>query len=95
MTVAVLGKFTKQPADVMSYDFDYTPWLTDLSDTITSHTVTIDTGATIVSHAHQSGVIRVFVAGGTDGRQYKVTCTAVTAGGRTKQAEIIIKIKEV
>lgn len=95
MTVAILGKFVKQPADVLSYDFDYTPWLEDLDDTIVSHTMVIEPGATIVTHARQAGVIRVFVAGGTDGQQYKVTCTATTAGGRVKQAEIVIKIKEV
>lgn len=95
MTVAILGKFTKQPTDVLSYDIDYTPWLEDLDDTITSYTVAIETGATIVSHARQLGVIRVFVAGGTNGQQYKVTCTATTTGGRVKQAEIVIKVKEV
>lgn len=95
MTVAILGKFTKQPTDVLSYDIDYTPWLTDLGDTITSYTVAIEAGATIVSHGRQQGVIRTFVGGGTNGQQYKLTCTAVTTGGRTKQAEIIIKVKEV
>lgn len=92
--MAILGKFTKQPADVQDYDIDFSEYLTSQSDTAVSHTVSVDTGITIVTSALTSGVVKTFLSGGTNGRQYKLTATITTAGGRVKQAEIIIKVKE-
>lgn len=92
---SVLGRFTKQPADVLDYDFDYSDWLTDRGDTISTFTVTADAGITIGTTVHLSGVVKVFLSGGVDGGSYKITVTAVTTGGRTKQAEIQVKVKEI
>lgn len=92
---SVLGKFEKQPVDVLDYDFDYSDWLADRADTISTATITATTGVTVGSSTHTSGVVKVFISGGTDGQSYKITCTVVTTGGRTKQAEIVIKVKEV
>lgn len=91
----VLGRFYKQPVDVLDYDFDFSDWLTDRADTILSFTVTADTGLTVGDTSTVDGVVKVFLSGGTSGQQYKVTCTVVTNGGRTKQAELAIKVKEV
>lgn len=92
--MAILGKFTKQPADLIDYDIDYRDWLADRADTIASHTVEVDPGLTLDSSLEIAGVIKVFVGGGTDGVTYKVTCTVTTAGGRIKQAEISIAVRE-
>lgn len=91
----VLGKFEKQPADVLDYDFDYSDWLDDRSDTIATYNVVAETGLTVGLVTAISGVVKVFLSGGTDGQTYKVTCTVTTTGGRTKQAEISVKVKEV
>lgn len=100
--MAILGKFTKQPVEVLDYEFDFSAWLTDRSDTIASQTVTAATdtaGATaltISSISNASGVVHFFAAGGTDGAKYEVTCTITTASSpaRVKQAEILIYVKE-
>ena len=91
----ILGKFTKQPADVLDYDFDYSDWLDDRVDTIATQTVTADTGITVGTVSNASGVVKAWISGGTDGQTYKVTCTMTSAGGRIKQAEISIRVKEV
>lgn len=90
----ILGRFQKQPADVLDYDFDYSDWLADRADTISSISITADTGITVGTTAHVSGVVKVFLSGGTDGSSYKITSTVITTGGRTKQAEIVVKVKE-
>ena len=36
----------------------------------------------------------IFTSGGTDGETYKITVALTTTGGRVKQAEIKIKVKE-
>ena len=92
----VLGIFEKQPADVLDYDFDFSDWLADRGDTITSQTVvSSDAGLTVGSVSMVAGVVKAFVSGGTSGTKYKLTCTVVTDGGRTKQVEITLKVKEV
>lgn len=92
--MAVLGKFVKQPVDVQDYDFDFNDYLTASSDTAVSHTVTAETGLTVVGSTLNAGVVKVFVSGGADGSSYKVSATLTTSGGRVKQGDIIIKVKE-
>lgn len=92
--MSILGKFTKQPGDTQDYSISYVDWLAGMSDTGLSHTVTVDTGITLGSSTLSGGVVTVWLSGGTDGNTYKVTCTLTTTGGRVKQAEILVKVKE-
>lgn len=100
--MAILGKFTKQPIEVLDYEFDFSAWLADRADTIATPTVVAETATAgagelvISSITDLSGVVRFFAAGGTNGAKYKVTCTIVTASvpARTKQAELVIEIRE-
>lgn len=93
----ILDTFTQQPADILDYDIDYTDWLG--TDTLASHTVTADTGITIDTPASSiwgsSLKVKVWVSGGTTATTYKITVTVVTAGGRTKQDEFRVKVREV
>lgn len=93
--MGVLGKFVKQPADVQDYDFDFTEYLSSQGDTAASHTASAESGITILSSSMSSGVVKVFLSGGSDGNQYKITATVTTNGGRVKQGEIVVKVKEV
>lgn len=94
--LTILGLFDKQPGETLDYNFDLTAWLASKAgDTITSFTISADPGITIVSSSKTGGVIKVFVSGGTDGVNYKITCTVSTAGGRVKQGEIEIAVVEI
>jgi hypothetical protein len=93
----ILGKFTKQPADVFDYDIDFSQWLptTPTPDTVASAVAVVDDasltlGATVIS---ATGV-KQWVSGGTDGKTYKITLTATTNGGRVIQEEFKIKVKD-
>ena len=92
--MAVLGTFTKQPAEVQDYDIDFSEWLAALSDTAISHVVTADAGITLGATTLAAGVVKVWLSGGLTGTSYKITATITTAGGRTKEDEIKIKVKE-
>lgn len=95
--MSILAKFEKQPADVQDFDIDFTEWLTGMSDTApgpTGATVVADDGLTILATTLSDGVVKVWTSGGTDGVTYKITATVDTVGGRTKQAEIKIKVRE-
>lgn len=92
--MGVLAKFTKQPVDVQDYDIDFRPYLTSQSDTAVSHTVEAESGLTVMASNLTAGVVKVFVAGGADGNQYKVSATITTTGGRVKQGDILIRVRE-
>lgn len=41
-----------------------------------------------------SGIVKVRVSGGTDGQSYKITARLGTAGGREREAEIVVNVAE-
>lgn len=92
----VLEKFTKQPTDVQDYDIDFSEYLTSMGgDTALSQVTSADPGITLVYSMLTGAVVKVFLSGGVTGTSYKVTTTLTTMGGRVKQAEIVVKVKEV
>jgi hypothetical protein len=93
--MSILGKFTKQPVEIQDYDIDFNSYLEFHNDIALSHTTFADTGVTIMSSALVDGVVKVFVSGGTDGNSYKVSATITTQGGRVKQGDILVKVKEI
>lgn len=90
----------KDPNAVLDYSWDWfnaasgeaNGWLN--GDTYSSHTITADAGITVNSSSQSGGIITAWLAGGTVGVKYKVTCRIVTTGGRTDDRTIYIKIKE-
>jgi hypothetical protein len=81
----------QDPQDGLDYDFDWSAWLG--SDTISSYTVTVQTGLTKDSDSRTNGIVTVWLSGGTVGRFYKVTCHVITGGGRKADRSIEISIK--
>ena len=95
--MTILAKFEKQPIDRQDYDIDFADWLVGMNDTApgpTGAAVVAETGLTIITSTLTNGLVKVWVSGGDDGVTYKVTATLTTVGGRVKQAEIKIKVKE-
>lgn len=92
--MTVLARFQKQPADRQDYDIDFTDYLAALFDEGESVAVVAEPGITVTAYSLNAGVVKVWLEGGTDGQAYKVTATLTSKGGRVKQAEIKIKVKE-
>jgi len=94
--LTLLGRFEKQPIEIKDYVFSAVAFLASKTDTIASYTVEVEPGLTIVSHGIENGnLIRVFVSGGVDGMEYKVTCVITTVGGRREAGEILVIVIEV
>lgn len=93
-----LATYTKQPADVQDYDIDFnTEYLVGLGDTAPGPSglvVAAEPGINIESTTLSQGRVKVWVSGGATGQRYKITVTVTTSGGRTKQVEILVKVKE-
>jgi hypothetical protein len=99
--MSIQKTYSKQPADVLDYDFDYSLWLS-ANDEIVSATIVSElisattpiTPLTIVSQIYAPTFAKVWLSAGVAGDVYKITCTITTASGRVKQDEIKLKIRE-
>ena len=91
----LLGKFIKQPGEILDYDIDFSEWFENRTDTPASHTATAETGITIVSSQLSGSVVKVILSGGTNDVAYKVTVRLTTSAGLIKEVDFQVKIKEV
>lgn len=104
-----MSTFTKQPGDVFDYDIDMSKWFTDIpGDDIQSVTVSVssDTEAppSLVAgpSPHPQVVLigaepvrfKVWIGGGTNFNDYKVSCLVATEQDRVKEVEFIIKVRD-
>lgn len=97
----ILGTFDKQPGEKLDYDIDFSDWIPS-SDQIVSAIVAVeiapdaallvDSPATI-----QPGgkAVKVWVEAGTHGKTYQVNVVATTSGGRIKEVEFRLRVKEI
>lgn len=98
--MAIIGKVFKQPVEVQDYDIDFTEWLESVADvapgpaTNNNLTVIAPTGITLVSYTLVSGVVKLWVSGGAHNGIYKLVVTLTSVGGRIKQVELQIKVKD-
>ena len=84
-------QFTKDPDAVLDFAFDWSSWLAT-SETISSHTVTVEAGITLDSDSESSGIVTAWLSGGTANTVYDVACKIVTSASRTDERTIKIKV---
>jgi hypothetical protein len=93
--MAILATFDKQPIEVQDYDISFVNWLLALADSAETVTGSASAGINLIStEIDPDGVVKVWVSGGTDGQSYTIVVVVTTLGGRVKQAEIVIKVKD-
>ena len=89
-----VGRFLKDPDAVLDYGFDWEgnspgPWLVS-GETITTYTITVETGLTLDSDSESSGFVTVWLSGGTARTGYTVACKIMTNLGRTDERSILV-----
>ena len=86
---------TKDPDAVLDYIFDWSAWLAEIVDTIASAEIVVAAeGVVCDSDSIVDDTVVAWISGGTAGATYRVTCRIVTAGWRTDDRSIFIKIAE-
>jgi len=86
--------FLKDPDAILDYAIDWSDWLAT-SETISSRTVSVESGLIESStDTESSGVVTMWLSGGTVGTTYSVACKIVTNAGRTDERTINIKVVE-
>lgn len=83
----------QDPQAVIQRTFDWSAWLST-GETITSATVTADTGFTVSGVTHDDTTVTFFGEGGTVGERYKVTCHVVTTAGEENDDTLTIRVIE-
>jgi len=96
--------FLKDPDSTLDYKFDWaalangsgsTNWL-DTDETISTRTVTVDTGITKKSDAitDEDTSVTVWLSGGTDKVDYEVACKIETSASRIDERTMKIQVRE-
>ena len=83
----------QDPQAVIQRTFDWTSWLSD-GETITTATVTADTGFTVANVTHDDTTVTFTGSGGTAGQRYKITCHVVTTAGEENDKTLTIDIAD-
>lgn len=99
--MAVIGKDTKQPKEIDSWDVDYGDWL-PRGDGIDFVTVEVrllsgptETPVEVASIDSTESMTKVTLKSGAHGAKYRIEVSAATIGGLLKEAEFDITVKEV
>lgn len=92
--MALLGKFTKQPNEILDYDVDFTKWFSNRDDSPATYTTSLQPGLILIESALVGNIVKLVIAGGTDGQAYKVTVRLTTNTNLVKEADFQIKVKE-
>jgi hypothetical protein len=87
-----MATFKKDPDAVLDYTYDWGPYLLPLADTIVSVSWVLPTALTKVSESRTTTTATIYVSGGVADTSETVTCRIVTAGGRTDDRSITLKI---
>ena len=88
--------FTKDPSAVLDYTFDWSEYLAETSpvDTIASSNWTASpSGITIDSDNNSTTQATVWLSGGSRGSKYKLVNRIVTAGGRTDERTLYVRVQ--
>jgi hypothetical protein len=89
----VPNNFVKDPAALLDYTWDWSEWLAEVADTISSATVTLPAGLTAVgAPVVGASAVTQRVSGGTLDDAYTMVCQINTTGGLIDERLIYLTI---
>lgn len=87
--------YTKDPAARLDYTWDWSEWLADVSDTISSAMVTVPSGLTAVeAPVVGEATVTQRIEGGTLDSAYRMVCQITTAGGLIDERSMYLTISD-
>ncbi|GGW98514.1 hypothetical protein [Streptomyces chartreusis] len=87
--------YTKDPAALLDYSWDWSLWLAEVDDMISSATVTVPEGLTAVgSPVVGDTMVTQRVSGGIVDVAYTLVCQITTVGGLIDERSIYLTIAE-
>ncbi len=91
----IIGMAQKQPSEYLDYNVDFTEWMPE-DDQIASAVVTVSPEGELTTDnvSIMTPIVKFWAAGGVTGKQYKVSVKITTEGGRVKEDELKIRVRE-
>lgn len=89
----ILKRWVKQTPDRQDFDVDFSDYMTGHSDTPASYAVSSDSGLTL-THDRSGNIVKLWAEGGAPDQDYRVAVTMTTTGGRVKQADVVIEVRD-
>ena len=92
-----LATIHQQPSDREDYDIDFSEWFPaddPIVSAVVSHRPISPSNDLYVTYAISDPLVKVWISAGTDRVNYTVTVSAQTAGSRSKEVELKVKIKD-
>jgi len=88
-----MKSFSKQPSEVLDYDIDASDWLTQ-GDNVTGASVVISpvSGLALDNTVISDDRVKIWLSGGVDKSNYKVTTIISTEDGRSKEIDFEIRV---
>lgn len=87
------NRFIKRPAELLDYSWDWSEWLAEVTDTISSATVTVPVGLTAVgSPVVGDTAVTQRVSGGALDDAYTLVCQITTGGGLIGERSIHLTV---
>ena len=83
---------SKDPDATLDYDIDWSAWLGQ--DTIAGSVWTVPAGLTSVLEENTTTKASIWLTGGTAARNYTITNTITTAGGRVQSRSVRLPCRE-
>lgn len=90
----VIANITQQPIEKQDYDVNYKLWLAP-GDAILTATANVNVAGLTIDILPLDSRVKLWIYGGVNGAKYKIELTVTTVGGRVKQDEINVRIREV
>ena len=88
------NNYVKDPAALLDYTWDWSEWLAEVDDTISSATVTVPAGLTAVGAPVVSDTaVTQRISGGALDDAYTAVCQITTAGGLIDERSIYLTIR--
>lgn len=84
----------KDPNASLDYNFDWTTWLSGVSDSIASFEIIYSGVVEAKAATRSGGVVTAWAKGGTVGDLCSITCRITTTAGRIEDRTGYLKIKE-
>jgi hypothetical protein len=91
--MSILGTKTNPYIKDPDAELDYTINWAAYGDTISTSIFTVPTGITLETQSHTTTTTTVWLSGGTVGQKYAIQNRVTTAGGRTDDRTIYVKVK--
>ncbi|MCX5522166.1 hypothetical protein OG342_04695 [Streptomyces bobili] len=87
------NSFIKDPGALLDYSWDWSAWLAEVADTISSATVTVPVGLTAVgAPVVADAAVTQRVSGGVVDSAYTLVCQITTAGGLIDERSIYLTV---